>query len=243
MKKNLILAVVGLVFGAIIGLSAANFVTGPSTPKAARTAARASDTASSQPGGAEGLPPNHPDISGMNGTGSPASVSPEAQAAMERADANAGDFQAQMSAAQIFYKLKDYNKAELYLTRALELKSDDFDALSLIGHTHYDRRNFTRAAEFYERALAVNPKDVTVLTDLGNTYLFRQPPDYDRAIIEYRKALGVDDKNESVWYFLATAQIERGDNAEALKALSKLEALNPKHPSLASLRERAGMTR
>ena len=77
---------------------------------------------------------------------------------------------------------------------------------------------------------------MNVRTDLGNTYFQRQPPDYDRAISEYRKALTVDPKHEKTLQILAAAAARKGDTATARDALDRLAAVDPSTPAIASLR-------
>ena len=85
-----------------------------------------------------------------------------------------------------------YDKARLYLGRALALKPDDPDALTGMAHTLYDTGDFVAAAGYYEKVLAQKPDDADLRADLGSTYAQRNPPDLDRALAEYRKALSLD---------------------------------------------------
>ncbi|HYG11341.1 MAG TPA: hypothetical protein VD835_15440, partial [Pyrinomonadaceae bacterium] len=132
MSKNILLCIIGLTLGFGAGFFLANKITGnlPATPAA--TANPANAQADSAPpldpnqAGAP-LPPGHPDInsaaaaanSNPNGV---AATNAEAQAAMEAADRKPKDFDLQMNAAATFYKLKAYDKAALYLQRAIDLK-------------------------------------------------------------------------------------------------------------------------
>lgn len=241
--KNLIYCLAGLAVGCLVGFFAANTIA-PHDQLAARPA-RAGQLPPSgggmSPGGAGGgqLPPNHPDIGGMSGGGAPAATSPEAQTAMQAADSNPRDAEAQSKAAEVFYRLRDFQKAELYAKRAIDLNPKDYDALVLLGNSRYDDKDYTGAAGFYERALAVNPKDPNVRTDYGNTFFLREPPDLDRAINEYRKSLELDANHEQSWMNLASASVQKGDKAAAQQALARLESVNPQNPSLPSLKQRA----
>jgi tetratricopeptide (TPR) repeat protein len=241
MNKNLILCIAGIAVGFLVGFYAANVISQPEAQsKSRRTTTAADGSGQLAPSEQSGqLPPNHPDISGMGGGGAPASTSGEAQAAMEAADREPQDFDAQLEAGELFYLMKDFENAELYLTRALKLKPDNFEALVLMGNTKYDDKDYAGAASFYERALNVNANDQNVRTDYGNTFLFREPPDLDRAIEEYRKSLAVSESHANTGYFLASAQIRKKDKAAALETISRLESLNPQHPGLTNLRQDA----
>jgi tetratricopeptide (TPR) repeat protein len=232
MKENILFSLLGVVLGFFIGFFIAN--AGGGQPLNANTGAKSARP----PGGAQTggqLPPNHPSLAD-DGTNSAAASSAQAQAAMDAADRSPQDFTAQLKAAAIFYQLQTLDKAELYLKRALVLKPDDPDALTGMAHTLYDTGDFKRAATFYEKVLLQQPKDADLRTDLGNSYARREPPDYDRAIKEYRKALEVDPAHEQALVRLADAALHKGDKAAARQAIDKLATVNPSSPSLSSLR-------
>ncbi|HEX8458798.1 MAG TPA: tetratricopeptide repeat protein [Pyrinomonadaceae bacterium] len=253
MSKNILLCIVGLALGFGLGFFLANKVT-TGTPSPAATSATATTPGAAADGAANDsappldptqtgapLPPGHPDInsaaaaanSNPNGV---AATNADAQAAMEQADSKPKDFDLQMNAATVFYKLKAYDKAALYLQRAIDLKPRDFDALSAMGNTKYDAGDFPAAAAFYERALAVQPQNTEVQTDLGNTYFQRQPPDFRRAIEEYRKTLKIDPRHEKALQNMAAAALQLGDRATASEAIDQLATVNPNNQYLEGLR-------
>ena len=246
MQKNVLLCAVGVIFGFAVGFFVANSITRPGAQ--APSARPASDAAAGplgpeQAGGP--LPPGHPDI-GKAGEGedapasaastSAASTSADAQAAMDKADRSPKDFQAQVEAAQIFYKHQDYDKATLYAGRALAIKGNDLDALVLAGNAKYDAKDFAAAATFYERALAVKPDSPDVRTDLGNTYFNRK--DYDRAVAEYRKSVAVDPNHLNSWKNIAAAALQKGDKATASEAIEHLTKLAPQSPETEAYRQK-----
>jgi tetratricopeptide (TPR) repeat protein len=234
MTKNILYSILGVILGFLIGFTIANFSGRPRMGATAvnPSAARAVDPA--QSGGQ--LPPGHPNLNDGGGAGSAAASSAQAQAAMDAADRNPRDFTAQITAAATFYQLEAFDKAELYLNRALALKPDDPDALTGMGHTKYDTGDYVGAATYYEKILAQRPADADVRADLGSTYSKRTPPDYDRAIAEYRKALEIEPTHEQALVRLADAAIHKGDKTAAREAIDKLATVNPSSPALSSLR-------
>lgn len=246
MSKNILYCTLGIVLGFVIGFFVANALTRPGIQVASNntTSAPASNGAAGplkpeQMGGA--LPLGHPEVGGggeAEGGGAAAATSPEAQSAMDRADRNAKDFEAQADAAQVFYKLNDFDKASLYAGRALALQPKDFDALTLAGNAKYDAGDFAGAASFYERALEIKPASPDVRTDLGNTFFNRQPPDFARAITEYRKSVAIDPGHEFSWKNMAAAALNLRDKATARDAVERLAALNPQNPELEDLRRK-----
>jgi tetratricopeptide (TPR) repeat protein len=237
MSKNILYSVAGIVLGFYLGFFVANFGGRPRPGSSVmNTAPNGSTRPLDQTTSGGQLPPGHPNLDDSNTNGSPAASSAQAQAAMDEADRNPQDFGAQIRAAAIFFQLGSYDKATLYLSRSLALKPDDPDALTGMGQTKYEMGDIVGAATFFEKVLAQHPDDADLRTDLGNTYAKRTPPDYARAIIEYRKALEVDPKNEQALEKLADAALRKEDKAAARDAIDKLAAVNPSNPALSSLR-------
>ncbi|HEV7903861.1 MAG TPA: tetratricopeptide repeat protein [Pyrinomonadaceae bacterium] len=247
MNKNFLLCVVGLALGFGAGFFLANKVTGglanapqASAPRAAAASDSAPPLAPDQAGAP--LPPGHPDVSGATATtensnpNGVAATSLEVQDAMEAADSKPKDFDLQMTAANTFARFKATDKATLYLERAVKLKPKDTDALIALANTKYDAGDYPAAARFYERALAVQPQNPEAQTDLGNTYFLRQPPDFKRAIKEYRKTLKLNPRHEKALQNIAAAAIELGDKATARDTLEQLSQINPNNTFLEGLR-------
>jgi tetratricopeptide (TPR) repeat protein len=240
MSKNLLLCALGIVLGFIVGFLITNAITKP-VPLAAQARPSASAGGEARPLGPDQvggeLPPGHPEVpSGGAGTGSAAATSAEAQGAMEKADRAPKEFQAQLDAGRVFYDLHDYDKAALYLDRALKLKGGDFDALVLMGNAKYDTQDYATAATFYERALAVKPDSPDVRTDLGNTYFNRN--EYDRAVAEYRKSVQIDPNHVNSWRNIAAAAFQKGDKATASEAVEQLTRLAPQSPETEAFRRK-----
>jgi tetratricopeptide (TPR) repeat protein len=235
MTRNILFCVVGIFLGFVLGFFIANANwTRPATGNARSGPDTAGPLDPQQQTGK--LPPGHPSVGSENDRSGGAASSPQAQDAMDAADRNPGNYEAQMTAAATFYQAEAYDRAVVYLERALKLKPADTDALTAMGDTKYDLGDYAEAAKFYERSLEQKPNDINVQTDLGNTYFQRQPPDYDRAIIEYRKALVINPNHEKTLQNLAAAAARKGDKATARDALDRLTVVNPNNPAIASLR-------
>lgn len=252
MNKNLLLSVAGIILGFTIGFFIANAMT-----KSAPFVVPTTDAANvNEPNAAPPLdptqtngqlPPNHPPVNptdnatnGMSAAtnNSVAANSPDAQVAMDAADRAPNNFDAQMIAGRTFYVAKDYKRASLYLERALKIKPNDIDALTGLGDTKYDAGDFVGAAGYYEKSLAINPNNPDVRTDYGSTFFQRTPPDYDRAISEYRKSLAIDPKHEKSWENIIAAAQRKGDTATARDAAQKLLAVNPNNLSAKTVLEK-----
>jgi len=228
MRENILFSIAGVVLGFFIGFFIANSsMNQPPTPSAASDSARSRDETR--------LPPGHPDISGTGG-GNPASTNATAQQAMDEADRNPQNFEAQFRAAVVFFELAAYDKARLYLDRSLALRPEDAAALTGMGQTKYRLGDYAGAATFFEKALTQRPNDPELRTNLGDAYFQQTPPNYDRAIAEYRKALNTDPNHEPALAALADALFRKGDKTAAREVVDKLAAVNPSNNALKTLR-------
>ncbi|HVF42081.1 MAG TPA: tetratricopeptide repeat protein [Pyrinomonadaceae bacterium] len=242
MSKNFLICALGIALGFVLGFFITNAVAPPPAPASSSSARTASDAQAGplRPEQVAGeLPQGHPPVSDgagdAGGGGTAASTSPEAQAAMDKADRAPKDFQPQFDAARIFYGLHDYDKAALYGDRALALRPNDFDALELLGNAKYDAHDFAAAAALYERALAVRPDSPDVRTDLGNTYFNRD--DYDRAVAEYRKSVAIDPDHLNTWKNIAAAALRKRDKSLLSEAVAQLSRIAPRSEETESYRQ------
>jgi tetratricopeptide (TPR) repeat protein len=241
MSKNVLFCALGVIVGFFIGFFVVNSMTRPGAQVSTARASTGGVAVPLKPEQMNGqLPPGHPDVGGAadddTTAATAASTSAEAQAAMDKADHSPKEFEAQAEAGRVFYKFQDYDKAALYLGRALAIKGNDFNTLVLAGNVKYDAQDFAAAANFYERALAIKPDSPDVRTDLGNTFFNRK--DYDRAIAEYRKSVAADPTHLNGWKNIAAAALQKGDKAAASEAVEKLSALAPQSPETAAYRQK-----
>jgi tetratricopeptide (TPR) repeat protein len=241
MIRSALFCLLGLAIGSGLGFFVANNSAPPSAAVAPGAQSKGPGAAGPlSPEQLDGeLPPGHPDPA-ANTTPNPndksggAATSPRIQQAMAEADSKPKDYDAQINAAAAFYNNQAFDKAEIYLKRALAARPNDFDALSGLGNVKYDQEDYAAAQGYYEKALA-QKKDPDVQTDLGNAYFKRK--DFARAIAEYRKAIAINPKHEKAWQNIAAAAVQNGDKQTAREAVEKLTAINPQNPALPSFRE------
>jgi tetratricopeptide (TPR) repeat protein len=170
--------------------------------------------------------------------------------AVAKADASPKDSELQRKVGQALYVYawQSGNAAILpdvarILRRAHDLDPKDFkttvmagDALFLIARSKNDPQSLAESRKLYETRLASQPEDAIVRTSLGLTYFYGNPPDAQRAIREYRRALQSDPRQEMTLQSLAAALIETGGFDEAGRRLDELEKLNASNAELPNLR-------
>ena len=236
-KDNILFSVIGLLLGVLVGYVFANTVNQRGyTPRttASRSAGQMSQSTE--------LPENHPPVS-TNGVADQGASSSDDAAALQQAQAEPDNFDAQLEAAKVHYQNHRYDEAIQFLTRANQLRPDNYEAMVALGNANFDASRYEIAEKWYTAALARNPKDVNVRTDLGLSFMFREPADYDRAIKEFRQSLATDPNHEQTLQDIVVALTKKGSYDEADAALRKLAEVNPSNPSLTKLRSDLEMAR
>ena len=222
-KDNILFGAVGLLIGLIVGFMFTN-----SMNKNYGVGSQASTTQNAN------IPSGHPALPGAeNGGGS----IPEVQAAIEKARSEPDNFDAQMKAAELYYQIQRFEGSIEFLTQASKIKPDDYGVTVQLGNANFDAGKYDEAEKWYTAALAKKPDDVSVRTDLGLTMVFREPPDYDRAIKEFKRALEKDPNHIQTLQNLTVAYSKKGDAESAKATLAKLESVDPTNSSIPKLRE------
>src|SRR5215218_6806716 len=173
-KENILFIIIGLLGGFMGGFFFANTV----------NQGAATGVAAIQPGVPQraGMPSGHPAIPGGGAGG----AIPEVQAAIDNAKKNPTDFEAQMKAAELYYQIQRFDGAIEFLQKANELQPANYDVLVNLGNSYFDASRYDDAEKTYAKALVKKPDDLNVRTDMGLTFLFREGPNYDRAITEFK---------------------------------------------------------
>ena len=228
-KDNVLFGVVGLLAGLIIGFMFANSVNKQGTVAVAAEIKTNSN-----------MPPGHPDVppgATVPGAGAPGTMQPAVQAAIESAKQSPNDFDAQLKAAEAYYQIEKFDEAISYLKKANQIKPDDREVVVHLGNANFDANHYDEAEKWYMAALAKKADDVNVRTDLGLTYVFREPPNYDRAIQEFSKSLETDPNHIQTLQNLTVAYTKKGAAAKAKATLAKLQSVDAGNSAVAKLKE------
>lgn len=223
-KENILFGMVGLLLGLIVGFMFANSVNQSAVTPAVAGGAMTQNA---------NLPAGHPQIP----AGQQADSMPEIQAAVEQAKKEPDSFDAQIKAAELYYGVERYDSAIEYLERANKLKPDDYVTLVNLANAYFDSGKYKEAEKWYTTALGKQADDVNVRTDLGLTFMFRESPDYDRAIQEFQRSLQINPNHSQTLQNLTVAYTKKGDAEKAKSTLAQLESVNPGNSALPKLRE------
>jgi len=237
-KDNVMFAIIGLLVGLIVGFMGAN-----SLNRSAMSQSPAPEPIAANPSNSA-LPPNHPPIGTTGAEATNAGPRPEVTAAIEKAKARPQDYEAQMTAADLYYQIQRFEEAAQFYEAASKLKPSETEPMIKAGNAYFDKAetasengdkpgstpDFVKAEKWYLQALEKDPKNIDVRTDLGLTFFLREPRDLDRAIKEYKTSLGLDPNHEVTLQNLAIAYGEKSDKENQRATIEKLKTVNPKNP-------------
>ena len=227
-KENVLFSIIGLLLGCIIGFIFANSVNqrGLSTGQpAAAGGARQNNN----------LPPDHPVVP-SNTVADQEGMQAQVTEQIQQARNEPNNFDAQMKAADLYYQIHRFNEAIEFLLKANQLRPDDYGTIVKLGNANFETGSYETAEKWYAVALLKNPDDINVRTDLGLTFYLRNPPDYERAIKEYRGSLQRDPRHEQTLQNLVVALTRTGNSREAEEMLARLQEVNPSNEAISKLR-------
>lgn len=224
-KDNILFGILGLMIGLIVGFMVANSIN-----RDVRSTAGPLPAANSMMGSNANLPPNHPPI-GTSGQPGDMSV-PEVSAAIEKARSEPQNYEAQMTAADLYYQIQRFDEASKLYEAASKIKPAEAEPMIKAANSYYDAGKFDDAEKWYREALKKAPNDKDVRNDLALTYLSREPADPDKAITEFNVILSADPKYEKALQNIAFAYKEKGDQENLAKAVERLKQANPDNPGL-----------
>jgi tetratricopeptide (TPR) repeat protein len=217
MQKNILFGIVGLIVGLIIGFFVANKINRNETSQST-----VAQTQTNAPFANKQTQTS--DIKEQPVQGKPL---PEISEKLDKAKNEPNNFEAQIEAANLYIKIRAFDKAEEFYNRAEQLNPSEYEKIVLLGNGFFDIGKFEKAEKWYGQALAKKPNDVNVRTDLGITFVERANPDFDRAIKEFRTSLETNPNHEPTLYNLGIARFKQGNLDEAQKVSNRLEAINP----------------
>lgn len=150
-RENLLFAVIGILFGFIVGFIFASTMSQRSAQLAANTA--------------ESLPANHPQVPSADSK-NPQQVFADVQEAIAKARNEPNNFDAQMKAAELYYQIQRNDQAIEYLLKANQLKPDSYEAIVALGQVNIEAKHYDQAEKWFKAALLKKPEDVRVLASL-----------------------------------------------------------------------------
>lgn len=158
-RENLLFGIIGILLGFIVGFMLASSM----SQKTPTTASMSQE-----------MPADHPTVGGApgpNAGGNPEQVRAQVTADIEKAKNEPQNFEAQMKAAELYYRIQRYDQAIEFLLKANQLKPTDYNTIVTLGMVNFDAGHFEPAEKWFRAAIKMKPDDVTVLEGLTDTTL------------------------------------------------------------------------
>ncbi len=154
-RENLLFAIIGILFGFIVGFIFASTMSQKSGPGATPS------TASTQT-----MPADHPPTGSQSGP-DPQAVRAQVTESIEKARKEPKNFEAQLKAAELYYQIQRYDQAIEFLLKANALNPTDYRTVAILGVVNLDAGHFDVAEKWYRVALKMKPDDVMTLSGLA----------------------------------------------------------------------------
>jgi tetratricopeptide (TPR) repeat protein len=175
-RENLLFGIIGILLGFIVG-----FMFASSMSQKTQTA-----TASVS----QNMPADHPPLDAQGGAGgNPEQVRAQVTADIEKARNEPKNFDAQVKAAELFYRIGRFDQAIEFLLKANQLKPTDYNTVVTLGMVNFDAGHYEPAEKWFRAANKMKPDDVTVLEGLTETTLQKKDAKgAEEAIAQLEKA-------------------------------------------------------
>ena len=154
-RENLLFAIIGILFGFIVGFMFASSMSQKQMTQQQSAAA------------SQGMPADHPPVAGAQQPQDPQAVRAEVSASLEKAKSEPDNFEAQIKAAELYYQIQRYDQAIEFLLKANQLKPTDYRTVVILGMVNLDAGHFDTAEKWYRAALKMKSDDVMVLAGLA----------------------------------------------------------------------------
>ncbi len=151
---------------------------------------------------------------------------------------------AHLQLARAYTIQHDFAKAEVELTRVVELNPRNENAYDFLGYTELELKRPDQARQAFAQLLKLNPNSADA--HAGQAAVFSFEDKYSDALAEYQKAAHLEPEYQNVYYDMGLLQAKLGLYDDAIKSFLKQRdnGDDPDNESeLASVYETKGMHR
>jgi len=154
-RENLLFAIIGILFGFIVGFMSASVMSQKYVPATATA------------GNSQGLPADHPPVGSQGTSVNPQAMQAEVTASIDKARKEPNNFDAQLKAAELYYQIQRYDQAIDFLLKANQLKPTDYRTVVVLGMVNLDAGHYDAAEKWYRAAMKIKQDDTMVLSGLA----------------------------------------------------------------------------
>ncbi len=161
----------------------------------------------------------------------------DVRAVIEKAKNNPQDFEAQIDAADAFYRIQKFKEAAELLEKAYQINPAEFTkmagAVAFLGNYSLEEKKYDEAEKWFQRAIESNPSEINFHIELATVFLEREPPAPDKAIAPLEQALKIQPKNGHALGHLVEAYLLKKNTRAAEDTLDKLREAEPNNKRIA----------
>ena len=123
----------------------------------------------------------------------------------------------------------DYESAEKYALRAIELASKNYHAYENLGTINAYKKKYDKSIGYYKKAIELSPKFYLAHNNLGLVYSYIG--DFNKSIFYLNKAIEIDPKLSKAYNDLGTVYGQMGEFDKAIELITKAIEINPNEAS------------
>jgi len=156
-REKLLFGIIAILLGFIVGFMFASSM----SQKAATTTGAVSQS----------MPADHPPVGAQNSGGNPEEVRAQVTADIEKARKEPQNFDAQVKAAELFYRIGRFDQSIEFLLKANQLKPTDYETVIGLGMVNLQAGHVEPAEKWLSAAIKMKPDDSRALEGLTEAKL------------------------------------------------------------------------
>lgn len=145
-RENILFGIIGILLGFIVG-----FIFASSMSQKMQTATLS-----------QNMPADHPPVGSQSGGGNPEAVRAQVTADIEKARNEPQNFDAQVKAAELFYRIGRFDQAIEFLLKANQLRPTDYNTVVTLGMVNAEAGHNDNAEKWLTAAQKMKPDDEQV---------------------------------------------------------------------------------
>jgi len=122
-----------------------------------------------------------------------------------------------------YYRLGDFQKAELGYQKAVEYNPNNVTVLSNWGSMYFQQKKYQEALAVYEKALKINPNHLDAVANYAST--LGTIGEFSKAIVYFKKAIAIQPNNANYYRMVGVTYQNLGNQQEANVYLRKAQQL------------------
>jgi superkiller protein 3 len=134
-------------------------------------------------------------------------------------------FDANFNLGRLYFDEEQYERADVYLSRAVRINATDADALKYLVMNRVKLGKAEGALSILKDAIKASPEDPQLYVSLGNIY--RSTGKYGEALDAFKQAIDLNENEADAYLGIGDTYIKKGDRKKAEEAYRKASEIDP----------------